>query len=110
MSRTARALGLVTILSLLVIWFVCHQFLNQDDVAWDSAKRFCASLQIGSSAHDIADRSKRAGADVWSWPRDAEGRAKHIAWFGGFLSNEHACNINVKDGVIEARWAEEHRW
>lgn len=110
MSRIALALGLVTILSLLVIWFVLHQFLNQDDIAWKSAQRFCASLQIGSSAHDIADRSKRAGADLWSWARDAEGRTKHVAWFGGFLSNEHTCNIAEKNGVIEARWAEEHRF
>jgi hypothetical protein len=94
----------------LVVGVALHKFLNLDGVAWESAQRFCASLEIGSSTHDLSDRAKHAGADLYSWPRDTEGKTKHVAWFGGFLANEHACNISELGGLIESRYAEEHKW
>jgi hypothetical protein len=110
MSKVAHRSWLMVVLLLVVFGFVFLRPSKLDERAWESAQQFCASLKLGDSAQDLADRAKRAGADLWSYPPDAGGSTKHIAWFGGFLANEHACNILEVGGAVKARYAEAHIW
>lgn len=110
MLKLALRILLAVLLSLVVAGFVFLRPSRLDEGAWRSAKSFCDSLVVGENASDLATRAKQAGADLWSWDPDATGNRKHVAWFGGFLANEHACNILETGGVVKARYPEEHKW
>lgn len=110
MSKIVRRFSLAAFLAVVVAGLVFFWPSRLDDSAWRAAQSFCDSLVVGGSANGLAARAKQAGADFWTWDPDETGTTRHVAWFGGFLANQHACNILETSGVLKARYPEEHRW